>query len=127
MRVVRAGTGGGRLGTSGAGERRLLLSGDEVHEEVVEELVVPLLFKGFKLLSSRLLLLSCSADRLLLMLLAPDEGDEDEGEVEDEDWEQGSGPSRTSLIRLFRMSKLSAGPLFTPELSLPPAFSTSTQ
>lgn len=60
------------------------------------------------------------------MLLAPDEGDEEEGEVEEDDWEQGSGPSHTSLIRLFRISKLRAGPLLPPDPSLPPPFSTST-
>lgn len=71
------------------------------------------------------MLLSCSADRLLPMLLAPDEGDDEEGEVEEEDWEHGIGPSHTSLIRLFRISKLRADPLLLPGPSVPPAFSTS--
>ena len=99
-----------------------MLSGEEVQEEVDELLVV--WFNGLRLLRSRLLL-SCSADRLLPMLLAPDEGDEDEGEVEEEDWEQGIGPSHTSLIRLFNISKLRAGPRLPPCPSLPPLFSTS--
>lgn len=123
MRGARAGIGGGRRVTSAVGVRRLLLSGEEVEEEVEEELAVPW-FKGLRLLRSRLFL-SCSADRLLPMLFAPDEGDDEEGEVEDEDWDEGSGPSHTSLIRLFRMSKLRAGPLLRTGPSLPPPFSTS--
>lgn len=94
-----------------------------MQEEVAEELVATL-FNGLMLLRNRLLL-SCSADRLLLMLFAPDEGEEDEGEVEEEDWEEGKGASQTSLIRLFRISKLRAGPLLAPSPSLPPPFSTS--
>lgn len=121
MRGARAGTGGGRRVGSAAGVRRLL-SGEEVQEEVEEELIMPW-FNGLGLLRSRLLL-SCSADRLLPMLLAPDEGDDEEGDVEEEDCEHGIGPSHTSLIRLFRMSKFRAG-LLLPGPSLPPPFSTS--
>lgn len=123
MRGARAGIGGGRRLSSAIGVLRLLLRGDEVHEEVEEELVVPW-FKGLRLLRI-LLFLSCSTDRLLPMLLAPDEGEDDEGEVEEEDWEEGNGPSHTSLMRLFRISKLRAGPLLPAGPSLPPAFSTS--
>lgn len=60
------------------------MSGEEVQEEVDEELVVVALFNGLRLLRSRLFL-SCSADRLLPMLFAPDEGEDEEGEVEEED------------------------------------------
>lgn len=76
------------------------------------------------MLESRLLL-SCSPERLLLMLLAPDDGDDEEGEVEEEDWEQCDGPSHTSLIRLFRISKFRAGRLLSPAPCLPAVFSPS--
>lgn len=70
------------------------------------------------------MLFSCSADRLLLMLFTPDDGDDEEGDVEEKNWEQCNGPSHTSLIRLFRISKLRAG-LLSPGPSLAPPFSTS--
>lgn len=41
MRGARAGIGGGRRVGSAAGVPRLLLSGEEVQEEVDEELLVP--------------------------------------------------------------------------------------
>lgn len=41
MRGARAGIGGGRRVSSAAGVRRLLLSGEDLQEEVDEELVVP--------------------------------------------------------------------------------------
>lgn len=39
MRGARAGTGGGRRVSSAVGVRRLLLSGEDVQEEVDEEVV----------------------------------------------------------------------------------------
>jgi hypothetical protein len=110
-----------------------------LEEEVVEEEVV---LMALRLLSSRRW---GSADRLLPMLLVPDEGEEPDGEGEEpdgegeeeeeaeEDEEQegreerqvgtavtGAWPtSLTLLMRLLRISRLRAGPLLPP---VPPTF-----
>lgn len=115
IRGARAGTGGGRRFCSVVCR---VLRGEEVQDDVVEDVVVGWLM-GLRLLSSL-----PSFSTLLPMLLAPDEGEEDEGEVEEEDWEHAKGPSHTSLIRLFRISKFRAGPLLGPSL---PMFSSTGQ